>query len=106
MLTTKQELLDRTDTLSIHQMIAYQTAVSTLKIIKSGKPTYIAMKMKGRRLNMVTRQGASRISVPGHKLNIHVVFFIRNHLIRKSGSKSHKIKKKTKKQPRLKKDNA
>ena len=51
-------------------MIAYQTAVSTFKIIKSGKPTYIAMKMKDRQLNMATRQGASTVSVPGYKLNI------------------------------------
>ena len=51
-------------------MIAYQTAVSTYKIIKSGKPTYIAMKMKGRQMNIATRQGASTVSVPGYKLNI------------------------------------
>ena len=56
--TSTQDLLNKTDTLSIHQMVAYHTAVNTYKIIKSGKPTYIAMKMKGRQLNMTTRQGA------------------------------------------------
>ena len=40
-------------------MIAYQTTVNTYKIIKSGKPTYVAMKMKGRQLSMATRQSAS-----------------------------------------------
>ena len=68
--TSTQELLNRTDTLSIHQMIAYQTAVNTYKIIKSGKPTYVAMKMKGRQLSMATRQSASTVTVPGYKLNL------------------------------------
>ena len=62
--------MNKTDTLSIHQMVAYHTAVNTYKIIKSGKPTYIAMKMKGRQLNMTTRQGASTVTIPGYKLNI------------------------------------
>ena len=62
--------MNQTGSLSIHQMVAYQTAVHTFKITKSGKPTYLAMKMKGRQLNMTTRQGANTVIPPGYKLNI------------------------------------
>ena len=40
--TPTVELLRDTESLSVQQMIAYQTAVSVLKIIQSGKPTYLS----------------------------------------------------------------
>ena len=39
--------------------------------------------------------------VNNNKALLHVIFYIRNHLIRKSASKSQKIKKKSKKLGRL-----
>ena len=55
--TSTAELLHQTGSLSVHQMIAYQTAVSTYKIVKSGKPSYISAKMNLRNINLNTRQG-------------------------------------------------
>ena len=66
--TPTADLLKQTDSLSIHQMVAYQTAVSTYKIIKSGKPSYIAAKIKSRNTN--TRQGVGIVPRPKYKLNI------------------------------------
>ena len=62
--TPTADLLQQTGSLSIHQMVAYQTAVSTYKIVKSGKPSYIAAKMKVRELNLNTRRGVGRIIPP------------------------------------------
>ena len=44
--TPTVELLERTDSLSVQQMIAYQTMVMTFKILKFKKPSYIANRMK------------------------------------------------------------
>ena len=44
--TPTSELLDQTGSLSVHQMTAYHTALTTHKIIQSGKPSYIAEKFK------------------------------------------------------------
>ena len=68
--TPTAELLHRSGSLSVHQMIAYQTAVTTYKIVKSGKPSYIASKMKVRQTNQNTRLGESTLQVPKYKLNI------------------------------------
>ena len=43
--TPTKELLQMTDSLSIQQMIAFQTLVMTHKILKSKKPTYLASHM-------------------------------------------------------------
>ena len=51
-------------------MIAYQTAVTTYKIVKSGKPSFIASKMKVRQSNQNTRLGESTLQVPKCNLNI------------------------------------
>ena len=40
------DLLRATNTLSIHQMIAYHTLVMVHKIINTGKPSYIAERLK------------------------------------------------------------
>ena len=68
--TPTSELLRRTGSLSIHQLIAYFTAVNTYKIIQSGKPVYIANKMKPRLGNWNTRQGANTLNIPRYRLNI------------------------------------
>ena len=68
--TPTADLLQQTDSLSIHQMVAYQTAVSTYKIIKSGKPSYIAAKMNLRHTNLNTRQGVDIVQHPRYTLNI------------------------------------
>ena len=68
--TPTEDLLHQTGSLSIHQMVAYQTAVSTYKIVKSGKPSYIATRWRGRELNTDTRQGAGVLIPPRYRLNI------------------------------------
>ena len=51
-------------------MVAYQTTVFTYKIVKSGKPDYIAAKMKGRQMNINTRQEVGTVIPPSYTLNI------------------------------------
>ena len=69
--TPTAELLDQTGSLSVHQMIAYQTVVATHKVVKSGKPAYIAAKMTVRQNNLDTRQGAGAVLPPAYnKLNL------------------------------------
>ena len=68
--TPTSDLLSRTDSLSIHQMVAHQTAVSAYKIIKTGKPTYIAAKLKVRPANLNTRYGRGTVQPPRYSLNI------------------------------------
>ena len=58
--TSTADLLHQTGSLSVHQMVAYQTAVATYKIVKSGKPTYIAEKMQARQMKLNIRQGECR----------------------------------------------
>ena len=40
--TSTSDLLKRTNSLSIQQMIAYQTLITTFKILKTSKPAYLA----------------------------------------------------------------
>ena len=68
--TPTVDLLEQTDALSVHQMIAYQTGVATYKVVKSGKPSYIASKLKVKQTNPDTRQGAGTVQVPRYKRNI------------------------------------
>ena len=51
-------------------MVAYKTAVSTFKIVKSNKPSYIATKLGGRQVNTETWQEAGAVIPPKCKLNI------------------------------------
>ena len=44
--TSTVKLLEKSDSLSVQQMIAFQTIVMTYKIIKSRKPTYLASKLQ------------------------------------------------------------
>ena len=68
--TPTSELLDQTGSLSVHQMTAYHTALTTHKIIQSGKPSYIAEKFKVRNMNQNTRQGAGTLVPPSYSRNI------------------------------------
>ena len=44
--TPTEELLEKSDSLSIQQMIALQTLTMACNIIKTGKPTYLAERLK------------------------------------------------------------
>ena len=68
--TPTAELLDQTGSLSVHQMIAYQTVVATHKVVKSGKPAYLAAKMTIRQNNVDTRHGAGAVLQPAYRSNL------------------------------------
>ena len=68
--TPTVDLLRQTGSLSVHQMVAYQTSVTKYKIVQSGKPTYIAEKMKSRQMNLNIRQGGGTVQRPDCTLNI------------------------------------
>ena len=68
--TPTADLLEQTSSLSVHQMIAYQTADTTHKVVKSGKPSYIANKMRVRTMDMNIRKGVSTLLRPRCKLHI------------------------------------
>ena len=68
--TPTADLLEQTSSLSVHQMIAYQTADTTHKVVKSGKPSYIANKMRVRTMDMNIRKGGSTLLRPRCKLDI------------------------------------
>ena len=53
--TPTVDLLEATDSLSVQQMIAYQTAVTAKRIIKSKKPSYLAKKLKVKDTGMSLR---------------------------------------------------
>ena len=62
--------MEWTGSLSVHQMVAYLTAVSTYEIVKTGKPTFIAEKIKIRNVNCNTRHGVGTVQPPDYTLNI------------------------------------
>lgn len=68
--TPTQTLLEETNSLSIQQMIAYQSSVLAFKIVKSGKPEYLAKKLALRREGMPLRGGAGFIHPSSKKLSI------------------------------------
>ena len=63
--TTTSDLLKQTDSLSVQQMIAFQTMVMTYKIVRSRKPTYLAEKMKFRE-----RGKSGSVQQPNHSISI------------------------------------
>ena len=74
--TPTEELLRKTGTLSVQQMIAFQTAVLGFKIIKAGKPSYIAQRMQKKETRMNLREDLGRVIVPRRKLGISREGFI------------------------------
>ena len=70
-MATTAELIALTDSLSVHQMIAYQTATFMHKVVISGKPKYIFEKIKPRRLSTVSlRHKKGSVAIPKYNLSV------------------------------------
>ena len=69
-MTPTADLLRLTDSLSVHQMIAYFTVVMTHKIVQSGKPSYFADRMQPRLTSMRLRGKAGVLTVPRCTLSV------------------------------------
>ena len=68
--TPTLELLRRTDSLSVQQMIAFQTIVMTHKIMKSQKPTYLAKKLQVRHDGRNLRGYSGGVQSSNHSISI------------------------------------
>ena len=83
--TSTAELLERTNSISIQQMIAFQTLVMTYKIVKTKKPTYLSNKLKENTNQIVLRGGSQSLSHPNQSLSISKEGFInssgRSHIL-------------------------
>ena len=68
--TPTSVLLEQTNSLSVHQSIAYQTLVLTHKIVTSKKPTYLATKLcRQREAGNLLRGQEGNIAQPNYRLN-------------------------------------
>ena len=67
--TPTADLLQLTDSLSVHQMVAYQTLVMTHKIAQTRKPSYIADKIRPTQSNLTLRGGSGLLKIPEYKLS-------------------------------------
>ena len=74
--TNTEVLLKETKSLSIQQMIAYQTAVLAFKIINTGKPSYIASRMKRIETGLALRDQKGKIRLEKRRLAITKEGFI------------------------------
>ena len=74
--TSTKDLLEMTDSLSVQQMIAYQTMVMAYKIMRSKKPTYLANKMQlsSNQANLRGRSGG--VHLPNCSLSIRKEGFV------------------------------
>ena len=68
--TSTAQLLQDTGTLSIQQMIAYQTSVMAYKIVNSKKPTYLAQRLQVVQPDIELRGNPRMVTQPGYKLGI------------------------------------
>ena len=68
--TSTADLVRDTESLSVQQMIAYQTTVAVHKVVQSNKPTYLANKMKVKNQSMHLRGRLGSIGQPEHSLSI------------------------------------
>ena len=68
--TPTLELLKMTDSLSVQQMIAFQTIVMTHKIMKSKKPSYLANKLQGRHNDRDLRGYTGGVQSSNYRLSI------------------------------------
>ena len=68
--TPTVELLEKSDSLSVQQMIAFQTIVMTYKIIKSGKPSYLARKLQVRSDDRRIRGYSGGVQQVNHSLSL------------------------------------
>ena len=78
--TSTAELLERTNSVSIKQMIAFQSLVMTYKIVKTKKPTYLSNKLKENTNPIVLRGGSQSLSHPNQSLSISKEGFINRGL--------------------------
>ena len=74
--TPTEVLLKETNSLSVQQMIAYQSAVLAYKIINSGKPSYIADRMQRIEAGLDLRGSKGKIRLVKRKLAITKEGFI------------------------------
>ena len=75
--TSTADLLVRTNSLSIQQMIAFQTIMMTYKIMKTKKPTYLSNKLIKKNHQLYLRGAAQNLIQPKKSLSICKEGFIR-----------------------------
>ena len=68
--TPTVELLERSDSLSIQQMIAFQTVIMTYKIMRSSKPSYLASRLQVRSDERSLRGYSGSVQPENHSLSI------------------------------------
>ena len=68
--TPTEELLEKSRSLSVQQMIAFQTAVLGFKIMKARKPSYITQRMQRKEIRLNLREDLGKLVVPRRKLGI------------------------------------
>ena len=70
--TPTKDLLERTDRMSIMQMVAYHTLTMVHKVIQTGKPEYIANKLEVVNGTELERRawGGTTIRVPRYNLEV------------------------------------
>ena len=78
--TPTKQLLIETNSLSVQQMIAFQTGVMSFKIMQSKKPTYLACKMQEKTTSMSLRGRSGSVSQHNHSLSIAKEGFIHRGL--------------------------
>ena len=76
--TRTEDLLIETNTISVHQMIAFSTLLMVFKVLKSGKPTYLAGKLEVIREAGMSVRGwdGPKVKVPNYNLDISRAGFI------------------------------
>ena len=74
--TPTSVLLEQTNSLSVQQMIAFQTIVMTYKVIKSGKPEYLSNKLQVRSTERSIRGSLGSVQPANHSLSITKEGFI------------------------------
>ena len=67
--TSTVDLLDMTNSLSIQQMIAYQTLIMTFKILQTSMPKYLSSKIKFDVKTRPSRRGKLELTRSNYKLN-------------------------------------
>ena len=69
LMTSTVDLLRKSESLSIQQMIAYQTIILTFKIIHTSKPKYLSDKLEFDERNYLLRDGSNKLKKVNYKLN-------------------------------------
>ena len=72
------DLLKDTDSLSIQQMVAYYTLIMVHKITMTGKPTYLAerLKLRDESARELRAWGGRTVETPGYKLETSRAGFV------------------------------